>query len=63
VATATADSDSADAIARIAKDWAAELIVVGSHSYSGLKKFGSGDVSDCSTVSAPCPLEIVRTTR
>ena len=43
-----------------AKDWQADLIVLGSHGYSGFKRFLLGSVSQAVASHAPCSVEIVR---
>ncbi len=43
-----------------AKEWGADLIVLGSHGYSGFRKFLLGSVSQAVASHAPCSVEIVR---
>ena len=43
-----------------AKEWAAELIVVGSHGYTGLKRLLLGSVAQAVVNHAPCSVEVVR---
>jgi nucleotide-binding universal stress UspA family protein len=53
--------DRADeAIIKTAKAWDADLIVVGSHGYRGIKRFLLGSVSQAVAFHAPCSVEIVR---
>lgn len=50
----------ADVILDRANRWGADLIVVGSHGYSGLKRFLLGSVSQNVSSHAKCSVEIVR---
>lgn len=43
-----------------AKEWGANLIVLGSHGYRGFRKFLLGSVSQAVASHAPCSVEIVR---
>ena len=43
-----------------AKDWPADLIVVGSHGYSGVKRWLLGSVAQSVVSHAPCSVEVVR---
>lgn len=43
-----------------AKEWGADLIVLGSHGYRGFRKFLLGSVSQAVASYAPCSVEIVR---
>lgn len=49
-----------DTILETAKEWPADLIVVGSHGRKGLTKFLLGSVSEAVVAHAPCSVEIVR---
>jgi nucleotide-binding universal stress UspA family protein len=49
-----------DVIVGEAERWGAELIVMGSHGYRGLKKLWFGSVSQAVALHAPCSVEIVR---
>lgn len=49
-----------DEIIRVAQDWSAELIVIGSHGRTGLTKFFLGSIAEAVLHSAPCSVEIVR---
>ncbi|MFO0579955.1 MAG: universal stress protein [Polyangia bacterium] len=51
----------ADEIVRIAKEWAADLIVIGSHGRSGIARVLLGSVAEAVTRHAPCPVLVVRT--
>lgn len=43
-----------------AKEWGADLIVLGSHGYRGFRKFLLGSVSQAVASHSPCSVEIVR---
>lgn len=43
-----------------AKEWSADLIVLGSHGYTGLKRLLLGSVAQSVASHAPCSVEIVR---
>lgn len=47
-------------IIEVAKQWDADLIVVGSHGHSGIGRFLLGSVSQAVASHAPCSVEIVR---
>ena len=49
-----------EAILEEAEQWAADLIVVGSHGYGPIKRFFLGSVSLAIALHAPCSVEIVR---
>jgi len=49
------------AILDTAKDWGADLIVVGSHGKRGLDRFLLGSVSEAVAIHAPCSVRVVRT--
>ncbi|HEU4389241.1 MAG TPA: universal stress protein [Blastocatellia bacterium] len=49
-----------DVILDEAKRWHADLIIVGSHGYRGLKRLWLGSVSQAVASHAPCSVEIVR---
>lgn len=50
----------ADVVLDRANRWGADLIIVGSHGYSGLKRFLLGSVSQNVSSHAKCSVEIVR---
>lgn len=52
-----------DIILQEAEDWGADLIVVGSHGYRGLRRLLLGSVSHTVATHAPCSVEIVRQKR
>ena len=49
-----------DLILEEAEKWSAELVLLGSHDYRGLKKFLIGSVSHSVAAHAHCSVEIVR---
>lgn len=51
-----------DVILDEAEKWGADLIVLGSHGYRGLRRFLLGSVSQAVATHAPCSVEIVRRT-
>ncbi len=48
------------AIVEEVEQWGADLVIVGSHGYSGLQRFLIGSVSQAVALHAPCSVEIVR---
>jgi nucleotide-binding universal stress UspA family protein len=48
------------AILDIARDWKADLIVLGSHGRKGLERFPMGSVSEAVAQYAPCSVQIAR---
>ncbi|HEV7375255.1 MAG TPA: universal stress protein [Pyrinomonadaceae bacterium] len=53
------DGDPKKAIVEEAKEWGADLIVVGSHGYTGVKRALLGSVSQAIVDHATCPVEVV----
>jgi universal stress protein A len=51
----------ADVIKQTAIDWNADLIIMASHGYRGLKKFFLGSVAENVLSGAPCSVEIIKT--
>lgn len=51
--------DVAHAIVRVASEVGADVIVVGSHGHSGVKRFLLGSVSEHVVRHAPCPVLVV----
>ena len=49
-----------DKIIEVAKEWNADLIVMGSHGRRGFTKFLLGSVSEAVVSHAPCSVEIVK---
>jgi len=58
--TAVVWGDPRSQIIDVAKDWRADLTVLGSHGQTGLKRFTMGSVSEAVSRYAPCSVEIVR---
>src|SRR6266850_5787189 len=54
------DGDPRSVIVDEAKDWSANLIVVGSHGYTGVKRWLLGSVAHSVISHAPCSVEVVR---
>ncbi|PYS89827.1 MAG: universal stress protein [Acidobacteria bacterium] len=52
--------DARSVIVDEAKEWDADLIVVGSHGYTGLKRWLLGSVAQSVVSHAPCSVEVVR---
>lgn len=61
VTPALEEGDPKSKIIDLAKEWHADLIVVGSHGRKGLNRFLLGSVSDAVSRHAHCSVEIVRT--
>ncbi|PYP85100.1 MAG: universal stress protein [Blastocatellia bacterium AA13] len=60
ITSETVRGNPRDAILNEAERWQADLIVVGSHGYSGMKKLWLGSVSQAVMSHAKCSVEIVR---
>jgi len=60
VATKILDGDPHKAVIEEAERWHADLVVVGSHGYGGVKRLMLGSVSEAVARHAPCSVEIVR---
>src|SRR6266699_6027219 len=58
--TVVHDGDPRSVIVDEAEDWKADLIVVGSHGYTGIKKWLLGSVAHSVVSHAPCSVEVVR---
>ena len=56
----TPDADPRHAIVEIARDWPADLIVMGSHGRRGFDRLLLGSVAEAVVRHAPCSVEIVR---
>lgn len=50
----------AETIVKEAKDWPADLLVLGSHGRTGLMKLFMGSISEQIATALPCSLEIVK---
>jgi nucleotide-binding universal stress UspA family protein len=60
VTAETKNGKARDVILAEAEHWGADLIVLGSHGYSGWQRLWLGSVSNAVAVHAPCSVEIVR---
>jgi nucleotide-binding universal stress UspA family protein len=60
VETAVRRGDPRSVILDEAKEWDADLIVVGSHGYTGIKRLLLGSVAQSVVSHAPCSVEVVR---
>ena len=60
VETAVSDGDPRSAIVDAAREWGADLIIVGSHGYTGVKRWLLGSVAQSVVSHAPCSVEVVR---
>lgn len=49
-----------DTIVREARDWGADLLVMGSHGRRGIKRFLIGSIAESVLAIAPCVVEIVK---
>jgi nucleotide-binding universal stress UspA family protein len=58
--TVAADGFAVDEICEKAREYDAQLIVVGSHGWGAARRFFSGSVSTGLVHSAPCPVLVVR---
>ena len=54
------EGDAATQIVRTATDWKADLIVIGSHGDTGVRKTGIGSVAAAIVNEAPCSVEVVK---
>jgi nucleotide-binding universal stress UspA family protein len=54
------EGDARSAILDEARAWSADLIVLGSHGYTGIKRLLLGSVASSVVSHAPCSVEIVR---
>lgn len=60
VETTVRRGDPRSVILDEAKEWDADLIVVGSHGYTGIKRLLLGSVAQSVVSHAPCSVEVVR---
>jgi nucleotide-binding universal stress UspA family protein len=63
VDTAVRQGDPRTAIVDEASEWGADLIVVGSHGHTGLKRLLLGSVAQAVVAHAPCSVEVARPRR
>ncbi len=54
------DGNARAAIIEEAKDWNADLIVVGSHAHTGIKRWILGSVAQYVVSHAPCSVEVIQ---
>ena len=59
VETMVRDGDPRTRIVDEAREWSADLIVVGSHGYTGLKRLLLGSVAQAVVDHAPCSVKVV----
>jgi len=60
VDTRLREGDARTEIVSEAADWEADMIVVGSHGYTGIKRWLLGSVAQSIISHAPCSVEVVR---
>jgi nucleotide-binding universal stress UspA family protein len=60
VETAVREGKPEIEIVEEAKEWRADLIVIGSHGYTGFKRLVLGSVAQSVVGHAPCSVEVVR---
>ena len=58
--TAVREGDPRIEIVQEALDWNADLIIMGSHGHTGLRKFLLGSVAQHVISHAPCSVEVAR---
>jgi nucleotide-binding universal stress UspA family protein len=58
--TATLEGDPRTVIVDEAERWPADLIVIGTHGYTGIKRWLLGSVAQAVVSHAPCSVEVVR---
>lgn len=58
--TVITEGDARSAIVDGAKEWSADLIVMGSHGYTGITRWLLGSVAQSVVAHAPCSVEVVR---
>jgi nucleotide-binding universal stress UspA family protein len=63
VETAVRQGDPRTVIVDEASEWGADLIVVGSHGHTGLKRLLLGSVAQAVVAHAPCSVEVARRRR
>ena len=60
VTTNIVEGVPADMIVQEAHDWAADLIVLGSHGYGRMRRMVLGSVASAVVAKAPCSVQVVR---
>jgi nucleotide-binding universal stress UspA family protein len=61
VSTALVEGDPKSQILDLAKEWKADMIILGSHGRTGLNRFLMGSVSQGVVSHAHCSVEVIRT--
>lgn len=57
---AVREGDARSVIVDEARKWSADLVVLGSHGYTGIKRLLLGSVASSVVSNAPCSVEVVR---
>lgn len=60
IESAVREGDARSVIVDEARKWSADLVVVGSHGYTGIKRLLLGSVASSVVSHAPCSVEVVR---
>ena len=60
IETAVREGDARSVIVDEARKWSADLVVLGSHGYTGIKRLLLGSVASSVVSHAPCSVEVVR---
>ena len=60
IETIFTEGDPGHEIIRVAEELSADLIVLGTHGYTGLKKFTMGSVAELVIKHAPCAVFVIR---
>lgn len=60
ISTEAAEGDPGEQVLKLATDWGAQLIIMGSRGHGGLSKMWLGSVSQEVVLQAPCPVEVIR---
>jgi nucleotide-binding universal stress UspA family protein len=55
-----AEGHVCDSIIKLATEWPADLIMLGSHGRTGIEKFFLGSVAEGVLLQAPCSIEIIK---
>jgi nucleotide-binding universal stress UspA family protein len=59
VETSVRDGEPGPAVVAEAKEWGADLIIIGSRGHTGLRRLFEGSVSHYVVDHAPCPVEVI----
>lgn len=60
IESAVREGDARSVIVDEARKWSADLVVLGSHGYTGIKRLLLGSVASSVVSHAPCSVEVVR---